>query len=147
MRYEDWDVHDSVDFTRGFISYLTDDYKTEHTYCWGIQSGEELIGCIMVVDVQEWNGTLAYYLRRDCWSKGYTTEAVRTVISYMFSEVGVDRISAKHSVNNPASGKVLQKTGMEYRGRVKDFEYITNKPEWHDNDFYAITKEHYLRSK
>jgi len=140
LRYEDWDVHESVDFTRGFISYLTGDYKSEQTYCWGIESGGELIGCVMVVDVQEWNGILAYYLRKNCWSKGYATEAARAVIDYMFSEIGVDRISAKHSTGNPVSGKVLQKAGMSHIGHVKAFEYYTSKAEWQDKDFYAISK-------
>jgi ribosomal-protein-alanine N-acetyltransferase len=147
LRYEDWDIHESADYTRGFISYLTGDYKSEKTYCWGIQSNEELIGFVMVVDVNEWNGILAYYLKRSCWSKGYATEAAAAVINYMFSEVGIDRISAKHSIKNAASGKVLKKAGMNYRGHVKEFEYYTSKSEWQDCDFYAITKEQYLRLK
>jgi len=63
----------------------------------------------------------------------------------MFFEVGVERITAKHSVKNVASGKVLQKVGMRYRGHVKYFEYYSSKSEWHDCDFYAITGEQYSR--
>ena len=144
LRYEDWDLHQSVDFTRGFIAYLTHNYESEQTYCWGIQSGEELIGFVMVVDVHEWSGTIAYYLKRNCWSKGYATEAAMAVINYMFSEVGVDRIVAKHIIQNIASGKVLRKVGMHYRGHVKEFEYYSSKSEWYDSDFYAITKEQFF---
>ena len=100
----------------------------------------------MVVDVNEWSGTIAYYLNKDFWSKGYANEAVAAIIKYMFSEVGLDRIAAKHSIKNVASGKVLKKAGMRYRGHVKEFEYYNSKSEWHDCDFYAITKEQYLRA-
>jgi len=138
LKYEDWDVHESVDFTRGYISYLTNDYKSEQTYCWGMQLNEELIGCVMVVNVQGWNGILAYYLRKDCWSKGYATEAVKRVIKYMFTEIGIERIEAKHSVKNAASGKVLQKAGMIFEKHEKAVYYCDS--EWQDCDFYFLTK-------
>jgi ribosomal-protein-alanine N-acetyltransferase len=97
--------------------------------------------------VEEWNGDIAYYLNKDYWSKGYATEAVIAVMNYMFVEVGVEKIGAKHSVKNIASGKVLKKAGMRYRGHVNEFEYYTNKDEWHDCDFYAITKKQFLREE
>jgi len=139
LKYEDWEPHNDAGYTRGYISYITGDYKSEQTYLWGIQLGEELIGHILG------GGVLAYYLKKDCWSKGYTTEAVKAVINYMFTEVGIDRIEAKHSINNIASGKVLKKSGMMYKGHVKEFYYCNS--EWQDCDFYALTKEQYLRTE
>ncbi|MDR1117093.1 MAG: GNAT family N-acetyltransferase [Oscillospiraceae bacterium] len=146
-KYEDWVPHESVDYTRGFISWLTGDYKDDQTYCWGMQLGEEIIGFALMAGVNEWSGSVAYYIKRELWSNGYATEAVNAIIDFMFSEVGVDRITAKHSIKNIASGKVLKKAGMRYRGHVKEFEYYTSKSEWHDCDFYAITKEQYLCRK
>ena len=146
-KYEDWIPHESVEYTRGFISWLTGDYKSEQTYCWSMQLGEEMVGFAMVAGVNEWEGSIAYYLKRDLWSNGYATEAVDAIMNYMFVEVGVDSINAKHSINNIASGKVLKKVGMRYRGHVKEFEYYTSKSEWHDCDFYAITKEQYLSKR
>lgn len=143
-KYEDWIPHENIDYTQGFISWLTSDYKDSQTYCWGIQLDEEIIGFTLVANVSEWNGNIAYYIKREQWSNGYATEVVDAVINFMFSEVGVDRIAAKHSIKNTASGKVLKKAGMRYRGHVKEYEYYTSKSEWHDCDFYAITKEQYL---
>jgi len=146
-KYEDWIPHGSVDYTRGFISWLTSDYKDEQTYCWGIQLCDDIIGFAIVAGVNEWNGSIAYYIKRDLWLNGYATEAVNAIMRFMFSEVGVDRITAKHSIKNVASGKVLKKVGMRYRGHVKEFEYYVSKSEWHDCDFYAITQEQYLHAK
>ena len=136
LKYEDWEPHKDVDFTRGYISFITGDYQSEQTYRWGIQLGDELIGDILG------GGTLAYYLRKDCWSKGYATEAVKAVIKYMFLEVGLEKIQATHSIKNIASGKVLRKAGMCYKGHVKEFYYCDS--EWQDCDFYALMKEQYL---
>jgi ribosomal-protein-alanine N-acetyltransferase len=144
LRYEDWTPHENIDFTKGFISWITDDYKTDKTYCWGIQKDNELIGLAMVADVKEWNGIIAYYLRRDCWSKGYATEAAKIIMNFMFTEVGINRISAKHSIKNPASAKVLKKLNMRYKGHIKEFEYYSSKSEWHDFDFYALTRDDFL---
>jgi len=140
LKYEDWEPHKSVDFTRGYISHITGDYKSGQTYLWGIQLlGGELIGHILG------GGELAYYIRKDCWSKGYATEAVKAVIKYMFTEVGINRIEAKHSIANGASGRVLHKAGMIYKGHVKEFYYCNFA--WQDCDFYALTKEQYMRLK
>ena len=136
LKYEDWEPHQSTDFTRGYISYITGGYKSDETYLWGIQLGEELIGHILG------GSALAYYLRRDCWSKGYTTEAVRTVIKYMFTEVGIEKIEAKHSVKNIASGKVLQKAGMIFEKHEKAVYYCDS--EWQDCDFYFLTKDDFM---
>ena len=142
-KYEDWIAHESIEYTRGFISWLTSDYKTEQNYCWGMQLDEAIIGFILMADVNEWNGSIAYYVDEAYWSKGYATEAVAAVMSYMFSEVNINRIEAKHSTKNTASGKVLKKAGMHYRGHVKEFEFYTSKSEWHDCD-YAISKEQFF---
>ena len=139
VKFEDWDVHENPEFTRGFISYLTGGYNSEETYCWGIQLGDELIGNILC------GGGIGYYLRRDCWSNGYATEAVKAVIHYMFTEVGVEKIEAKHSVKNPASGKVLRKAGFIFERHEEKAFHCHNT--WHDCDFYAITKTQYLQTE
>ena len=63
----------------------------------------------------------------------------------MFSEVGLDRVDARHAIKNIASDKVLKNAGMHYRGHVKEFYYCNS--EWQDCDFYLLTKEQYVRSK
>lgn len=146
-RYEDWIPHESVVYTHGFFFWLTGDYENDQTYCWGMQLGEEIVGFALVMNVNEWSGSVAYYVRRDLWSNGYATEAVDAIMNYMFFEVGVERITAKHSIKNTASGRVLKKLGMRYRGHVKEYEYYGSKSEWHDCDFYAITKEQYIELK
>ena len=137
LKYEDWGAHQNVDYTRGYISYITGDYKSNETYRWGIELGGKLIGDILG------GGTLAYYLRKDCWSKGYATEAVKAVIGYMFSEIGLERVDARHAIKNAASGKVLRNAGMRYRGHVKEFYFCDS--EWQDCDFYLLTKDEWSR--
>ena len=57
---------------------------------------------------------IGFKLKRDYWNKGITTEALSAVMNFLFNEVGMHRITAKHDIENPASGIVLQKCGMQY---------------------------------
>lgn len=59
-------------------------------------------------------GTLSYILREDTWGNGYATQAAQHVIA--FTTAGLERLEAMHHPNNPASGRVLTKTGFTPTG-------------------------------
>ena len=145
IKYEDWAPHQNVEYTRGYIMHVFGDYSSNQSYNWGIQLNNELIGHVVVVDINDRKGSVGYYLRKDFWSKGYTTEAVKAIIEYMLFDVGIGKIEAKHSIKNIASGKILKKIGMAYKGHVKEV-YFSNS-EWQDCDYYSITKEEYKEKK
>lgn len=52
-----------------------------------------------------------YNLRRDCWNKGYATEATRAMIEFAHREFGIKTFYANHAIDNPASGRVMEKVG------------------------------------
>lgn len=60
--------------------------------------------CAVGVDDLDQKAVLGYCLARAYWSKGYTTEAVREVLRYLFEEIGLNRIEASHSVNSKLYG-------------------------------------------
>ncbi len=57
---------------------------------------------------------VGYNLRRDCWRQGYTAEAVRAIMDLARRERGVKVFVAAHAVDNPASGRVMEKCGMTF---------------------------------
>nr|WP_246145393.1 GNAT family protein [Sedimentibacter saalensis] len=60
-------------------------------------------------------------------NKGITTEAFKAIIKYLFDEIRVNRICAKHDISNVASGKVMQKCGMIYEGTLRKVQIRNNK--------------------
>jgi len=54
---------------------------------------------------------LGYWIARPYWGQGYATEAVRAVLS-LARALGHRTIVAHHFQDNPASGRVLRKTGF-----------------------------------
>ena len=55
-----------------------------------------------------------YNIRHDCWNQGYTTEAAREMIRFARDEKGASAFTAAHAVDNPASGRVIEKCGLRF---------------------------------
>jgi ribosomal-protein-alanine N-acetyltransferase len=83
---------------------------------------------------------IGYCISKSYWNQGITTEALRAVINYLINEIGFKRIQAKHDSDNKASGKVMLKAGMEYEGRLRNYNK-NNVGNLVDCDIYSILKE------
>lgn len=67
------------------------------------------------------------------------TEALREVIRFGFDRMLLHRIEAQHEVENPASGRVMEKAGMRREGVLRGRLY--NKGKYVDVVLYAILRE------
>ncbi|MGA5566791.1 GNAT family N-acetyltransferase [Streptomyces platensis] len=85
-------------------------------WSWGIVATDEMIGLISLRRRTPTMGTLSYILREDTWGNGYATEAVKHVVAFAFTTAGLERLEAMHHPDNPASGRVLTKTGFTRTG-------------------------------
>lgn len=63
---------------------------------------------------------LSYWLGAPYWNRGYCTEALAAVLGYGFRQLELNRIYSSHFLGNDASGRVLQKSGMTYEGRMRE---------------------------
>ncbi len=55
-----------------------------------------------------------YHFRKDCWGKGYATEAAKAMIAFAHRQFGVKRFSSSHAEPNKASGRVMEKCGLHF---------------------------------
>lgn len=62
---------------------------------------------------------LGYWIAPDAWGRGFATEAGEAAIAAARASLGYRRIVAGHFVDNPASGRVLEKLGFRRTGRVE----------------------------
>jgi RimJ/RimL family protein N-acetyltransferase len=78
---------------------------------------EGLVGAVGL-DIDAWNrrAELGYWIGRPFWGRGYATEAAAAVMELGFDLLDLNRIEARHMTRNPASGRVMQKVGMEFEG-------------------------------
>lgn len=122
-RYLTWPAHSSVEVTKAVLGDWSESYREPSVYHWGItfKDCDEVIGDIAVVSAEEKTGTaeLGWCLGEAWWGRGIMPEAARAVRDYLFDQAGYHRIQAKHDKNNPKSGVVMQKTGMQYEGTMR----------------------------
>ena len=78
----------------------------------------ELIGGIGFGRKPDGRMELGYWLARDHWGRGYATEAGRAVLAGARESLRLKRIEAGHFLDNPASGRVLEKLGFRPTGAI-----------------------------
>lgn len=80
-------------------------------------AGSQLIGSIGLGDAEDGSVQLGYWIARDHWNRGYATEASRAVLG-LARTLGHRQMTARHFLDNPASGRVLRKVGFRQTGRI-----------------------------
>ena len=141
LKYVSWKAHKCIEDTRKVLDMWLKEYENQNCYRWCITSKttDEVIGGIDIIALYE-NidfAEVGYVLCKKYWNKGIMTEALKAVINYLFKNVKFHRIQARHDTNNPASGRVMIKSGMRYEGILREADK-TNLDEWCDVAIYSI---------
>ena len=138
-----WEAHQTRADSRMYLRWIRRQYRLGLPSSWGIVLKEtgRLIGTIGFMWYAEDSDSaeVGYSLGRDWWHQGYAAEALRAVLAFGFDRLGLHRIEAQYETDNPDSGRVMAKCGMQpegvLRGRVK------NKGAYHDVALCAILRE------
>lgn len=140
-----WQAHADVSVTRGYMDYLLENYSKPDFYEWAIELKAlgEPMGSISAVLVNDWAGSveIGYCIGERWWRQGVTSEALAAVMRFFFEEVGANRVYSEHDVNNPNSGKVMQKCGLKYEGTLRHGD--RNNTGLCDTAVYGLIREEY----
>ena len=148
-RYVTWNKHKNVDETKELFKTWISEYENNDTFRWivEIKENHEVIGTIDVVktNIKDEVAEIGYCYSEKYWNKGYGTEALKAILKYCFLDIGFYLVYAIYMSLNPASGKVMEKSGLKYeatlKSRMLDKDNIRN-----DLIYYSLTKEEYLKS-
>ncbi|NLP35964.1 MAG: GNAT family N-acetyltransferase [Clostridiales bacterium] len=122
------------------------DIDCKNTFYIELKEKQKVIG---VIDLEE-DGlrygvnslSISYYLGEEYSSKGYMTEALQEIISYVFEEMQADVLSVRAFKDNIASQRLIEKLGFTYEGcirrGIKGYQDII-----YDDMIYSILKEEY----
>ena len=137
-----WEAHRSPRDTRAALRGALRQYRTGRPASFAIErrSDRRMIGTIgfMWINCEHRSGEVGYSLARDCWNQGYATEALRAVLRFGFDELHLNRIEAQHEIDNPASGRVMEKCGMRCEGTLR--ARVQNKGRFSDVKLYAMLR-------
>ena len=89
-------------------------YERPSGYAYAVCRREDNIPIGYVTVKADDSYDLGYGLRKEFWHQGIATEAARAVVEQAGRE-GIPYITATHDVNNPRSGAVMRRVGMQYQ--------------------------------
>jgi [ribosomal protein S5]-alanine N-acetyltransferase len=81
--------------------------------------------------------SVGYSLAENEQGKGYMTEALRTAIEYVFTELNLHKVMANYMPHNQRSANVLKRLGFVVEGYARDYLLINGK--WQDHILTSLT--------
>lgn len=137
-----WKPHRHVGETEAFLHRCLSVWAEERDY--------PFVACLketgVPIGMTEIHGNgyrieLGYVFERSYWGKGIATEAVRALVHWALNEPEIYRVQAACDVDNIASGRVLEKAGMQREGTLRRYSVrpaFGDQPR--DCHLYAIVK-------
>jgi [ribosomal protein S5]-alanine N-acetyltransferase len=117
------------------------DEGTGVTFAITIKPDGALVGAIGLMGMtQGHQAELGYWIGRPYWNQGFSTEAGEAILRYAFLDLGLIRVHACYFTRNPASGRVMQKLGMQHEGCRR--QHIKKWDNFEDVELYGILKGH-----
>lgn len=139
-RYVTWETHRSIEDSRAFLELALGKYESGEEPDWGIVSKGDgrFVGACGIVgwETEHARAEVGFVLSREYWGRGLMSEAVRTMLSFGFERMGLNRIEARCVAENVASARVMEKAGMTHEGTLRQREYI--KRAYRDMEIYSI---------
>lgn len=132
-KYMLWNVHQSVEDTKGWLKIVESNIDSDEVYDWGFvrKSDNKLIGSGgLSYNQNKGMFTIGYNLMKACWNQGYTSEAAARMLSFAVEDLNQKKLYSMHAKENIYSGKVLEKIGFRYiadtlykkPGEAREFE-------------------------
>ena len=145
-----WEPHKDIEETKSLLSVWIKEYTRVDNYHWVIVHKEtsQAVGYIYLNEISNEKGSASvhYLVSRKYWNQGIMTEACKAVIDFSFSKIGMLYIHTHHHVDNPSSGKVMQKSGLRYIDtkyrEIPDCSRISG-----NYCYYEISKDDWLHAK
>ena len=142
-RYVLWTAHRDLADTRNAIRCMRQQYRLGLPASYAVVRKDmgRMIGTIGFTawDPQRRCLEVGYSLAQSCWGQGYAAEALAVLIRQSFRVMRVHRVEAFHDVDNPASGRVMAKCGMQKEGVLR--RLVLNKGVWRDVCLWAVLED------
>jgi ribosomal-protein-alanine N-acetyltransferase len=126
------------------VRRLATEWKTDEGYSFHVFQRERgcLVGGIGLTQVKRGvaqMATLGYWVGEPFQSRGYTTEAVKLICHFAFTQLNLHRVEAACLPENIASRRVLEKAGFVREGYAR--LYLKIAGEWRDHLTFALLQE------
>jgi RimJ/RimL family protein N-acetyltransferase len=97
------------------------------------------------IDQEHSQGELSFWLALNSWGHGYMSEVVKVIVRYVFEELSLNRLYAYHMLRNPATGRVLEKSGFKQEGLLR--QRVQKWGKFEDVVILAILRQEWQATK
>lgn len=121
-RYMTWKPHERVETLKLWLENIINVFGNDNVsyiLC-PIDDIESVIGMVDA-RIERHKAMMGYVLSKKYWGNGLMTEAVTGLIEILFRKNEIFRVWAVCDIENVASSKVMEKSGMSYEGTLKKF--------------------------
>jgi len=141
-RYLVWTPHQTLRDSEDWIRHCIDKFDPEANLSYVIAENgtDEAVGMIGA-KIAGHQAVVGYVLAKRFWGKGIMTQALTALVAELLSRPAIYRVYALHDIDNPSSGRVMEKAGMMYEGllrRAGVHPNVSDQPR--DSKLYARTK-------
>jgi RimJ/RimL family protein N-acetyltransferase len=107
--------------SRTWLEWNVAMWETEGYGFWAAvdRSGGGFVGWVGVTKVFEPPELLpvsevGWFIDRRLWGQGLATEGAHQALAFAFGDLQLPRVIARYNADNPASGRVMEKIGMQF---------------------------------
>lgn len=131
MKYYGLDTYKSLDDAADTIKHMRKGFKNRWLIKWAV-SFKDSGRFIGLCGFHNWvksdrRSEIGYILSKDLWGKGITGEAVKAIIRFGFSSMGLNRIEAVVRLENSRSISLLHRCGFKEEGLLKQYKYYNGQ--------------------
>ena len=116
-----WPPHENVEESKMIIREL---FTNDYTWAVILKETNEPIGCMGYypfgksnIEIGENDAEVGYWIGKPHWNNGYCTEALQAMIHYCYEKKHFQTLWADFFVDNPASGRVMEKCSFTDTGK------------------------------
>ncbi|MES3037305.1 MAG: GNAT family N-acetyltransferase [Bdellovibrionota bacterium] len=129
MRYTPSKVPQTAEQTKEKLATLVATQKVDDKF--GIWAAEEkstrnFIGWFMLREGDLPHPELGFMIIKDQWGKGFATEISEAIVQYGMVDLNLSGISARTTVDNVRSIRVLEKVGFKFTSTIQVPDKITS---------------------
>lgn len=142
--YGSWAPHTRIEETLSVIQNMIEKSEDRPLFAIVHKANKKMIGTIhanidRTEDGASQRSEVGYIISPAYQNRGYASESLMAFIKYLFDEYDIHRVEGRHLADNIASGRVMDKAGMEVEGVLRDYYYKDG--EFHDVIIHAIIND------
>ncbi len=120
------DNNTSADDTRNFIKTSLDRFAKNNGFLTGIVYRDQLAGAISYhgIDWPNQTASIGYWLAAGFQNQGIMIRACRFMVSYAFTELGLNRVEIRCAVKNHKSRAIPERLGFTTEGTLRQAEWL-----------------------